>query len=345
MISGIRFEKEVTEARLLDPSKGFSETVQTIERRKDPLLERWCRINAQRASRPKDLARDSSLEELAKSTEKGCFFCPANIEKSTPKFPSSLAPEGRIRIGASTVFPNLFPFARHHAVVTLSEAHFIPVDRMEAGMLGDGIRASIEYARRLHAKDPDSKYFSLNWNFLPTAAASLMHPHFQAVADGTPTKYVGAALTASRSYMGRNGSSFWADLASAEEAGGVRYAYREGAFSWVAGFAPMGNNEVLGISDHASDLLGLDDSGIVDMATGLSKALKAYGRLGVQGLSMAVYSGPLGQPAEGFSLHLRLISRPKLKQLYTSDAGFMERLHEETVVETWPEDVARELRA
>jgi galactose-1-phosphate uridylyltransferase len=345
LISGISFEKELTEARLLDPSKGFSETVQTIERRKDPLLERWCRINAQRANRPKELARDSSLEELAKSTEKGCFFCPASIESSTPKFPPSLAPEGRIRVGASTVFPNLFPFARHHAVVAVSEIHYVPLERMEAEVVGDALRASLEYARRLHEKDPESRYLSVNWNWLPTAAASLMHPHFQVVADVTPTKYVGAALAASRSYFSRNGSSFWSDLCAAEEAGGERFAYRDGAFSWVASFAPMGNNEVVGIADGASELLGLGESGIGDLARGLSKALKVYSRLGVQGLNMAVYSGPLGQETGGFSLHVRLISRPKLKQLYTSDAGFMERLHDEVIVETWPEDVARELRA
>jgi len=345
LISRIRFEREVTEARLLDPTKGFDETVQIIERRKDPLLERWCRINAQRANRPKDLSRDSSLEELARSTEKGCFFCPSNIDSSTPKFPPSLAPEGRIRVGASTVFPNLFPFARHHAVVTLSETHFVPLERMGEEIVGDGLRASLEYARRIHARDPESKYLSVNWNCLPTAAASLMHPHFQVVADVVPTKYVGATLMASRSYFNRNGLSFWTDLCTAEQTGGERFGHRDGTFSWIASFAPLGNNEVVGIADGAPELLALDESGVGDLARGLSKALKVYGRLGVQGLNMAVCSGPLGQATEGFSLHVRLISRPKLKQLYTSDAGFMERLHDEVIVETWPEDVARELRA
>jgi UDPglucose--hexose-1-phosphate uridylyltransferase len=185
----------------------------------------------------------------------------------------------------------------------------------------------------------------VNWNCLPTAAASLMHPHFQVVADVTPTKYVGAALAASRSYFNRNGSNFWSDLCSAEETGGERFAYGDGAFSWVASFAPMGNNEVVGIADGDSELLALSESAVGDLARGLSKALKVYARLGVQGLNMAVYSGSLGQEAGDFSLHVRLISRPRLKQLYTADAGFMERLHDEVIVETWPEDVARELRA
>lgn len=344
MKSTIRFEKEVSEVRLLDPSKGFNESVQSIERRRDTLLERWCRINVQRASRPTDVTKDSSLAELAKSTEKGCLFCPENIERTTPKFPPFLVPEGRIKVGGSTVFPNLFPFARLHAVVTLTEKHFVPLEEMEAEIIGDGLRASLELAKVLNTKDPQSKYVSVNWNCLPTAAASLMHPHFQVVADSRPTKYVAEAVSASESYLRRNGSSYWSDLIESEE-GGERFVAREGCFAWVASFAPMGNNEVVGIANGTSQLLGLHEGEVNDLAKGLSKILKAYSRLGLQGLNMAVYSEPLAQETKRFSLHARLISRPKLKLLYTSDAGFMERLHDEVIVETMPEAVAAELRA
>jgi len=215
---------------------------------------------------------------------------------------------------------------------------------MEPTILSDGLHAAMEYARMLAAKDPTSKYLSLNWNFLPTAAASLMHPHFQMVGDTSPTKYVGESLEASASYLRMNASSYWDDLVVAEKAVGERFVADSGPFSWLASYAPMGNNESIGIAKSASHFLQLEEADLEGMAEGLSAILRTYDRIGVQGLNMAVYSGPLGVGTAGFSLHVRVISRPKLKQLYTSDAGFMERLHDEVIVETKPEDFAAELR-
>jgi galactose-1-phosphate uridylyltransferase len=45
-----------------------------------------------------------------------------------------------------------------------------------------------------------------------------------------------------------------------------------------------------------------------------------------------------------FRVHVRMISRPDPRPMYTSDAGFLERLHDEVVVETRPEDVALKIR-
>jgi galactose-1-phosphate uridylyltransferase len=40
-----------------------------------------------------------------------------------------------------------------------------------------------------------------------------------------------------------------------------------------------------------------------------------------------------------------MISRPNIKPVYTTDTGFMERLHDEVVVETRPEDAASKIRS
>jgi len=58
-----------------------------------------------------------------------------------------------------------------------------------------------------------------------------------------------------------------------------------------------------------------------------------------------MFSGPLDAQLQDFSIHLRMISRPDVKPIYTADAGFLERLHDEVVVETRPEDVASKIRS
>jgi galactose-1-phosphate uridylyltransferase len=60
---------------------------------------------------------------------------------------------------------------------------------------------------------------------------------------------------------------------------------------------------------------------------------------------MSLFSGPLDSQLQHFSVHARMISRPDVKPLYTTDTGFMERLHDEVIVETKPEDVASKIRS
>ncbi len=62
--------------------------------------------------------------------------------------------------------------------------------------------------------------------------------------------------------------------------------------------------------------------------------------MGVESFNLTTYSGPAKGGADGFNLHMRLVSRPPPTPYYTSDIGFMEGLHFERVVETMPEDVA-----
>ncbi len=40
----VNFEKNILETTILTPSTGFKPEVQVVERRKDTLLDRWCRI-------------------------------------------------------------------------------------------------------------------------------------------------------------------------------------------------------------------------------------------------------------------------------------------------------------
>jgi galactose-1-phosphate uridylyltransferase len=329
---------------MLTPSTGFTPQVQLIERRKDTLLERWCRINIERANRPKVKSGDQSILELVEASKKSCPFCPDRIETNTPKFPDYLIHEGRLRVGEAVAFPNLFAFAQHHAVVVLASEHYIPLDKFDEDHIENGLEASIGYLKAVRRRFPKVKYCSINWNHLPTAAASMLHPHFQVISDELPTRYLYEVLEASRIFKEKHGVSYWREIVEVEDKIQERFIAEFGETKWFTSFCGLGNNDVIGVVDYAN-VFEMDEKPLMDLSKGLSAMLRGYKSLGVQGFNMSLFSGPLDSKSHDFSVHLRMISRPDVKPLYTTDTGFMERLHDEVVVETKPEDVATRIRS
>jgi galactose-1-phosphate uridylyltransferase len=340
----VRFEKNIQEAIILSPLTGFEPQSQSIERRKDTLLDRWCRINIERANRPKDRAGYASVLQLVESSRKSCPFCPDRLDANTPMFPKSLVLEGRLRLGEAIAFPNLFAFAQHHAVVVLTKEHFLPLDRFDPILIRNGLEAALRYLKAVKASNPRVRFCSINWNNLPTAAASLLHPHLQVIADEAPTRYLSEAMEASRVFYQKNGVSYWDDIVDAEKENEERFIMELGGSRWMTSFCGLGNNDVMGVVD-ASNILELGEGALGALSEGLSTMLRGYHTIGVQGFNMSLFSGPLETQSQHFNVHIRMISRPDVRPMYTSDAGFMERLHDEVVVETKPEDVALKMRA
>ena len=339
----VKFKKQIQEARILSPLTGFKPQTQAVERRKDPLLNRWCRINVERANRPKSKAGDSSVSQLVEASQKNCPFCPERILTSTPKFPEDILPGGRLRIGEAVVVPNLFAFAQHHSVVVLTKEHFLPLDGFSPEIILNGLNASIRYLEYVKASNPRVRYCSINWNNLPTAAASMLHPHLQVTADEVPTLYISESISSSKKFYDKHGVSYWLDLVEAEREIGNRYIMDVGESAWLSSFSSLGNNELLGIL-KASNLFELSEQQLRDYSLGLTTMLRGYHQIGVQAFNLSLYSGPLDSKMPSFSVHSRMISRPDVKTVYTADTGFMERLHEEIVVETMPEEVASKMR-
>lgn len=344
MTSHVKFESQIQEAKILNPITGFTPQTQAVERRKDPLLNRWCRINVERANRPKSKSGESSVPQLVESSAKTCPFCPERILTSTPKFPGGLLSDGRLRVGEAVVVPNLFAFAANHAVVVLTKEHFLPLDAFNPELILNGLKASIKYLAVVRESNPQVKFCSINWNNLPTAAASMLHPHLQVIADEVPTLYLSESLVASGDYVKKHHKIYWLDLVEAERRLGERYIGDFGESRWLTSYCGLGNNEVQGILE-ASNFLELSEDQLRDYSTGLSTMLKGYHINGIQAFNLSLYSGPLDAETRGFRVHSRMISRPDVKSVYTADTGFMERLHDEIVVETMPEEVASRMRA
>ncbi len=345
-MSKVKFEREVREAKLLSPIEDYKLAVNPLEFRKDPLTDRWCRINIERAKRVKQAKAEASdaFTKVVEESKKKCFFCPESIEKSTPKFPEDF-PAPRMKAGSACLFPNLFPFGEFHAIGVFSGEHYLELDQFPLALIKDCLGVCLEYFRFVYEKHPDIKYSLINWNCLPPAAASIIHPHVQILADYKPTPVLEELLDASEQYREKNGSNYWRDLIETER-GGERWIGETGSVSWLTSFAPQGNKEVLAVfTGGPSNALQVGDQDLADFCDGLSRVLKGYHGIGVTSFNMSVFSGPNDRDSnDSYLLNAKLVSRPNFEPMYTGDDGFMEKLHSEPVIEARPEDIAEKIR-
>ena len=336
------FSKRLIESELLNPTEDFSLEKQKIEYRKELLTSRACRINVKRSERRKQAQTGMGYSELIELSSKKCYFCPSNIKTATPMFPSNLIPEGRIKQGETTVFPNLFPFAKYHAVATVSRQHFLGIDEFTLKQIQDTIKASIEYFRAVARNDKKAVYPNFSWNFLPPAGASVVHPHVQLTVDEQPTNLAWLYLSACKSYFKKNKENYWKRLLEIEEKEGDRFLGKIGDVSWITSYVPLGNDEICGVFNDVSSLYELDDTSISDLSKGLKRVFTAYSLYGVHSFNLSTFSA--SKKDASFRLVVRIIARPYPQSYYNNDAGFMERLHEEVIVESMPEKVASDLR-
>ena len=128
-----------------------------------------CRIS------PERLNRHIDQMSAMPSHSDGCPFCRERIFSVTPTF----ADGNRILRGESVTFPNLFPFAQWHTVTVITNDHV--VDAFTRTQIADALVAQTESLKRFDG------YPSINWNFLPSAGASLVHPHMQGISDSRPS--------------------------------------------------------------------------------------------------------------------------------------------------------------
>jgi len=347
-VGGVEFRKIVVEAKLLSPIKNFSLDVQSIEYRKDPLLDRWTRINILRASRTKQVEEKNGkvLEEIVKKSEVKCSFCPKRVPIDTPMFTSNLVDSGRFKRDSFILFPNMFPFAKYHCVGIISREHYLELNAISQDILENCLIGCRDFFKLIIAKDPDARYIMVNLNHLPPAGASIIHPHVQIIQDYKPTTMLQKTLEASENYYKTYRSCFWEDLVKSEIKIGERHILRGEILDWIASFAPLAGKEIIGICRARKEwFTDLSDDELIMMAKDISTILSLlHNKLEVKSINMSVYSAPIGLECKYFRIHIRIISRSKPTALYTNDRGFMEVLQNEPVVTSLPETITRILR-
>ncbi len=336
----IRFNSFKERTVLKNPLNNFLEETQTIEYRQDPLLGTWSRINIDRAKRVHQSSTANTPQAVKTSCE-NCFFCKNNVESKTPEFSAKLGIGKRLKVGGAIIFPNLYPFAKYHAVCVLSENHSANLNEITPKNVEDALFASIKYIRAVYKTDSKAKFVSINMNYMPPAAASIIHPHMQIICDRKPTVYQGMAYEKGMAHYKKSKKNYFEELAKSDK---VRRIKSGKSSTWLATFSPVLANDITGIFSGKASILELSDADIRNMAKEISQIFGALWNMGVRSANMSIFSAPLGEKCKHFTLHARIGTRPEMKPNYSSDKGFMEVLHQETIVSTIPEDVAKEVR-
>ncbi len=350
-VGKIKFEKIIRSAKIHSPLDSYKLVEQKIEFRKDPLTNHYSRINKLRADRVKQATMpnenyEQNLQSVIENSSKKCFFCPENVEKSTPRFPKELGLGDRIKQGTFTLFPNLFVFSQYHAVGTLGDQHFTPLQDFSPEIWQDAIEGSIKYFKAVNKFDESVKYPSINFNYLPPSASSIIHPHIQIIQDVKPTKYCEILMGRSKQYT-KNGSNYWLDLIEAEKEINERFITENNFMAWIATYSPLGKNELTGIVKiPKTDITVFTKEESAELARGISQALKAlYIGRGATSVNMAIYIGPINEDhSDSFQINLKIVTRPNLMPNYTGDIGFMELLHFEPIAAATPEDIVESVR-
>ena len=289
--------------------------------RRETLTGLRCRISAERIKR--GINRSCPIE----FSPDGCPFCGESLTSATPFFPDGR----RIHVGESVTFPNLYPFAEWHTVTVISRDH--RVSSFSTEQLIDAFTGQLESLRG------HDGYASINWNFLPSAGASLAHPHLQGLVDFQPSPLAARYLEGSEEYRKEHGRRYGDDLRMAgREAGRI---LMDGEILWLAHPVPLGEKEIRGILP-VSHLSGLGPF-LGDLAKGLLDVIAFYEKLGTHAFNFSLFFDREGCD-HGFSAFCSIIARINPNPLSLSDSAFMERLHLEPVILTMPEELARMYR-
>lgn len=288
-----------------------------IQYRKESLTGIRCRISPVRARR-----RINTPPAMLYSPE-GCPFCPESIDVATPTFEDG----SRLRRGESVTFPNLYPYAEDHVVTVISPDH--STDNFDRRALADAVAGTAE------ALAGSRGYVSINWNYLPSAGASIVHPHLQGMADSRPTRLADLYITGGRRYLAENGRIYWDDLMEHERSSD-RFLFEDEIF-WSASPVPLGEREVRGILPVSTpaDL----EPYIEPLVDGILRVIAFYRRLGTRAFNAVIFFDAPGTAGQGHRAFCSLISRLNPNNLSMCDSAFMERLHQEPVVLTLPEDL------
>lgn len=276
-------------------------------------------------------------EELGKETAGAkCPFCPENVASFTPRFPEELIEGGRLVQNEAVAFPNLFPYSKHNAVVRMCDQHYVKLDEFTVPIISDAFSAAFAYLNKVAASDSETKYASINWNYLPPSGGSILHPHIHVLASEHPTNY--QRILASK----ENGENLFAALVEEEQKQEERWIGKVGSISWVHAYAPKSHCDFIGVFDAAS-LSELNDEAWKDLAKSVTRFFKYYKQVGLASFNLGLFIPMTDDGNE--RVHVRMIPRMTIGMLDTSDMNVFNYLHQEPLCLKVPEEVTKDVSA
>ena len=337
----IEFRKEIKTSSFLDPMNNYAEKSLPVEFRYDPLTTDMAILVELRARQQK---KTDLSQLIAKSLEMGCPFCPESIEKVTPKFIPAICPEGRIKVGKATVFPNVLPYMSYSAVTSICDRHYVALTEFTPEIICDAFLASQSYLKKVHAYDPEVKYHYIIWNYMPPAHSSQVHSHLQVFGGYSPLTYHQKLLDTSREYRDRTGANYWSDFIAEEKKRQERYVATIGNTVWLTSFIPRSAFfDTMVIFQERDAITSLSPGDMEAFSQGLTRVFKYMDDRNFYSFNLCLYSGIFKE--DTFWTQARIIPRVITPPLGISDAGNLTLLGDTRVIFRSPESVCQELRS
>ncbi len=259
-----------------------------IEIRTDPITGRSCRITFSRGEEREPGAEGLPAPPPFAQDREQCPFCPEHIATRTPRLIPALCPEGRMRRGRSTLFPNLFPYGRYSAVSLFDDRHFVEIGTAALESYTDCFINCREYLGRVLAHDPEARFMAITQNHLPSAGGSLLHPHLQVQADRTPANHQRFLRSRAVEHRQQSGTRLFSDYLAMETKLGQRCIGATGAWQWLAAYAPQGFFEIWGVLPGVTCLEQTSETHWRDLAQGVLYTQRFYRGLGRNGYNLGL---------------------------------------------------------
>jgi len=341
----INYRTETKTTAFLDPRSGFELSEVESQIRYHPLTgdsSRICHFSVDRLP-------PSDQSEMIEASKHQCPFCPGMIEKVTPKYPESFLPEGQLREGVVTLFPNLFPYDDVSALAILSDQHFIPMDAMPVESVVGGIRVAQRFFSQIekHFYDRSEPFYSLvTWNYMAPAGSSLVHPHMQVLHTSNPGNRLRRELAAEQQYQQQHGRAYLADLMKQERDDGSRWIGEKGGVQWMVPFSPTGMlGDCIAVFPEKATLADLSVEDMTAFAEGLQNILASFSTFGLWSFNLAFYPAAVGSAADSHWLYAKIVPRFYVNPaISASDVSYLQCLIEEKASMVFPETTAERLR-
>jgi len=332
----MKFETVKKETHMLNPQENMAPVSIPSEIRIDPLTKRTARI----CHFMKLQWEKPDFDSMVKGTENFCPFCADKVKEITPCFPRDIIPEGRMIKNDMVLFPNLAPYDSIGAVATMGSRHYIPMSELSPGLIATAFSFALDFFKRIESLDhPEAVYHIVNWNYMPPAGSSLIHPHLQVFSTSSAPNLIREELLAAEAYQRNHHINFWDELILSEENHKERYLGQIGRSHWLTSFAPLGvAGDVMAVVENTHYTLDLTESDLNDLATGMTYIIAGYEKMGIYSFNMNFFTGSKTDTHARF--HLLFSPRTFFnQQLGTPDIGALRNLFNETLCMAFPEEI------
>jgi UDPglucose--hexose-1-phosphate uridylyltransferase len=337
----LRFDSQTVTATLRD-ARG-KEMTRPIEVRTHPITGRTCRITYSRGleSEPGTGVLPPAPPDSESSA--ACPFCPGNIERTTPRTHPGVDLDGRLRQGASTLFPNLFPYGAYSAVSLFGDRHFVEIGTENADAYADSFINCARYLRKVVQYDPNAPYVAITQNHLPAAGGSLVHPHLQVHADGMASNHHRCLMDCTTTYHAQTGRFLFSDYLKAEQADGRRIIGTTGPWHWLGAFAPEGFYEIWAIYPGKTSVCQLETADWQALSQGVMNTQRFYRSLCRNSYNLGLLA--VEQAGSRFELRVVMIVRANYACWVRSDITSYEVMLGDMATFNAPEQTAASARS